>query len=121
MYIWANPGHGTAVPCLEAESGADYADKMKALGYDTVYLNRQFWPRRDENSTPENLAAWAATTDRWLEAAGLIPGGPYSAEEIEVMKTDPNLYYRYLLADAVRSGRLIPQEEVGPGIIFSIN
>lgn len=120
-YIWANPGHGTAVPCLAAESGVDYADQMKALGYDTVYLNRQFWPRRDENSTRENLAAWIATTDRWMEAAGLIPGEPYQDDEREIMKSDPNLYYRYLLADAVRSGRLIPQEEVGPGIIFVIN
>ncbi len=85
-YIWGNPGHSTRIPYDSCKSGADLADALSKLGYSHVYINLSTY-------LPEHR-------DRWLLAIG---ENPYSPEEKTEMKGDPNLWCRWLLADAVRT------------------
>ncbi|MBL8065442.1 MAG: glycosyltransferase family 39 protein, partial [Chthonomonadaceae bacterium] len=90
-YMWANPGHSTLIPYESMTSGRDYADAMVNLGFSHAYVNLG----------PGIVDRQTAT--RWLEA---MTSKPYSSEELTAMKSDPNLWWRAVLADAVQKGRL---------------
>ncbi|MCW5938505.1 MAG: hypothetical protein KF884_06855 [Fimbriimonadaceae bacterium] len=102
-YFWANPGHSTRIPYERLESGVAYADSMLELGFSHVYINL------DPSMIDRGFR------DRWLEASGLAVGAPYSDQERQEMRQDLNLWWRYLTADAVRSGRLVMVEPFGRG------
>lgn len=91
-YMWANPGHSTTIPYERLNSGADYVEAMQDLGFTHLYVSLRFSPKQER--------------DRWLAAAGLIPGDPYSPEEAESMKSNLDLKWKWLIADALRAGEL---------------
>ncbi len=90
-YMWANPGHSTLIPYESCETGSQYADAMESLGFTHAYVNFQLID--------------PAFRERWVSAMG---PRPYSESERQAMRQDPNLWWRYLFAEAVRSGRLKP-------------
>ncbi len=105
-YIWANPGHSTLIQHEASKSGAEYVESLKSLGITHIYLSPMFL-------TPE-------ARQRFFEAIGLVDGQPYSDEERQTMEPDPNLKWRWLLADAARNGQILPMGQAGPGIVFQI-
>jgi hypothetical protein len=102
-YFWANPGHSTRIPYETLMGGPEYADAMQELGFSHVYLNL------DPSMVDPRFR------ERWLEASGLASGAPFSEEERQAMRRDLNLWWRYLTADAVRTGRLVLVEPFGRG------
>jgi 4-amino-4-deoxy-L-arabinose transferase-like glycosyltransferase len=102
-YFWANPGHSTLIPYGALEDGTAYAGHMVHLGFTHAYLNLD-----------PNMVG-AEFRDRWMQAAGLLPGAAFSSEEREAMRKDLNLWWRFLAADAVRAGRLERVESFGSG------
>jgi hypothetical protein len=106
-YFWANPGHSKVIPYESLGSGHEYATKMKDLGFSHVYFN---------------LAGEDPTRrDRWLAAAGLAPGEPYTEEERKNMFGDLNLKWLVLTAEAVRAGELAPVGEPSKRLILRFN
>lgn len=105
-YIWANPGHSTLIQHEASKSGEDYVESLKSLGITHIYFSPMFL-------TPEQR-------QRDFEALGLLEGEPYDEEERQSMEADPNLKWRWLLADAVRKGQILPKGQAGPGIVFEI-
>jgi len=91
-YMWGNPGHSTVIPYSDFSTGREFAAGLKKLGFSHVYMNLQFMDR--------------ASQERWLAAAGLSADEPYTDDERETMFQDPNFKWRWLLADALRSGHL---------------
>jgi hypothetical protein len=91
-YMWANPGHSTTIPYENVDSGAEYVEAMRGLGFTHLYVSLRFSAKQDR--------------DRWLAAAGLIPGEAYPPDEAEQMKSNLDLKWKWLIADALRSGHL---------------
>ncbi len=105
-YIWANPGHSTLIQHEASQSGSDYVTSLKSLGITHIYLSPLFLP-------PD-------AKQRFYEAMGLIEGEPYTPDERQQMESDPNLKWRWLLADAVRNGQITFMGQAGPGIVFHV-
>lgn len=92
-YMWANPGHSTLIPVEKSETGDDYADAMIELGFTHAYVNLQMMDSK--------------ARARWIEAMGLAgEGAAYSDGERAEVRSNPDLWWRVLFAEAVRSGRL---------------
>ncbi|MBS1712729.1 MAG: glycosyltransferase family 39 protein [Armatimonadetes bacterium] len=90
-YFWANPGHSTLIPYESLADGNALAAEMRRLGFTHAYVNLAL-------VDPEFRARWqAAMGDR-----------PYADDERDALRQDPNLWWRYLFADAVRSGSIRP-------------
>ena len=88
-YMWANPGHSTLIPYETTESGEKFAVEMKRLGFTHAYVNLQMIDRDFKS--------------RWITA---MSDSPFSPEERTQMRSDPNLWWRVLFADAVREGKI---------------
>ena len=93
-YFWANPGHSMLIPYESLETGEQYAEAMRALGFTHVYLNLAYSDQRFRDA--------------------LDGTRPYTPEEWKAMSPDLNLKWRLLLADAVNKG-LIANLEVNQG------
>ncbi|MBX3112632.1 MAG: glycosyltransferase family 39 protein [Fimbriimonadaceae bacterium] len=106
-YFWANPGHSKLIPYETISDGTGLADALRRLGFSHVYWNTMYL-------APD---AW----DRFLAASGMQPGEPYSDKEREEMSRDLNLKWHMLVAEAVRSGRLVPEKAFGRRLIFKLN
>jgi 4-amino-4-deoxy-L-arabinose transferase-like glycosyltransferase len=92
-YVWANPGHSTLMDYDHMTNGDAFAAGAQALGADYVYFNL--------------MPMDAGVAKRWLEAAGLTPGGtPFSANEKAGLLGSFENRFLFLVADAVRTGRL---------------
>ena len=105
-YLWANPGHSTVIPYARLESGRDFGRELADQGFSHIYMNLQFMER--------------GARDRWLAAAGIIEGEPYSEEEKATMFADPNLKWRWLIADGHRSGALRIVEQFNRSLLLDI-
>lgn len=103
-YIWGNPGHSTLIQHEASQSGAEYVQSLKSLGVTHVYVSPQYLPKE--------------ARERFFAALGLTEGAHYSTDERAQMENDPNLKWRWLIADAARSGDLIFQTQAGPGLLF---
>jgi len=90
-YFWANPGHSTAVPYESLPDGPSLAEELRRQGFTHAYVNLTL-------VEPKFRA-------RWQSAMG---PEPYTVQERDAMQDDPNLWWRYLFAEAVRSGKLRP-------------
>lgn len=104
-YYWANPGHSTLNDFGSMESGADL---VKGL-WDSpshVYFSLQYMDK--------------GAQEKWLSAAGLIPGDGYSEDEKAEMMGDLNLRWHWLLADAVKSGGLRVEKAYGFGLVMRV-
>ncbi len=101
-YVWGNPGHSTWIPYERLESGEDLVDALTERAITHAYVNL------DPGLVDRGFG------DRWLGASGLVPGAePYLVTERETMRRDPNLWWRWLLADSIRSGRARPIQVFG--------
>lgn len=105
-YFWANPGHSMLIPYETINDGPALADALKNLGFSHVYWNTQFM-------TPE-------TRERLFQASGLQPGEPYSPEEKAAQSKDLNLKWHVLLAEGIRSGRIVFVQGFGKRLVFEI-
>lgn len=108
-YIWANPGHSTLIQHEGSVNGMDYVQSLESLGITHVYVSTLYMPKEARD---QFLAA--------IEYPGLGEGGPYSEEETAEMEKDPNLKWRWLIAESVRIERLKIVGTAGPGIVFQI-
>ncbi|MCU0315575.1 MAG: hypothetical protein MUC92_03165 [Fimbriimonadaceae bacterium] len=106
-YFWANPGHSKKIPYETLEEGSAYAESMSNLGFSHIYLNLQFMP--------------SEARERWLQAAGLTPGEPYSEAERREMMKDLNLRWRLLLAEANRQGHFSLHQQFQRSLLFRIS
>lgn len=108
-YVWANPGHTSTTGWETMETGADLADRLRALGMTHAYLNLGLTPASDP------------ATARWIAAMGLnAPPEPFTAEERAERWPDLRNRWKVLFAEAVAAGRLRPVESVGRGIVFEV-
>lgn len=105
-YIWGNPGHSTLIQHESSQSGAEYVDSLKSLKVTHVYVSPQYLP--------------AEARERFFSALGLTAGEAYSDEERAQMEPDPNLKWRWLIADAARSADLQFVGQAGPGLLFKV-
>lgn len=106
-YFWANPGHTTELGYESMNTGADLVENLRRLGIDRVYINTSIWPK-------EQTAAW-------LFDAGITPTGPGMTEaEKQGLMNDLQVKWKPLLAEAIRSGELIPETQIRRGLIFKV-
>jgi hypothetical protein len=109
--VWANPGHSTLIDYDHLFDGNAFADAAKGLGADYVYFN---------------LGATAMdhdTAERWVSAAGIVPNGtPYSPAEKATFLASFENRYLFLVADAVRDGRLTmaDHDPQGRWVLFKV-
>lgn len=107
-YFWANPGHVTDNSPEPFQTGADYVRGLpQKPSHVYMSLSPQFLP-------PE-------ARDKFLATAGLAPGDPYTEQEKQEMFANPDLKWRWLIADAVRSGALTPEKSFRSAILFKVN
>jgi hypothetical protein len=104
--MWGNPGHSTLIPHEASQTGKEWAEGLRKLGFTHVYVNTQYQSR-------EGRA-------RWAEAAGLVPGEPYSESEKAELWSDLRQKWRWLVADASRNGSMEVLTSVGSGVIFAL-
>lgn len=107
-YFWANPGHSDRIPFEKMRSGDDFVDELKNQGVSHVYFALMFGD--------------SASRDRWLSSAGMVPGEPMSEDERAAMLANREVQWKVLIADAVKSGRLVvASEPISPkGILFRV-
>jgi hypothetical protein len=104
-YFWANPGHTTEIGYDTLNDGAQFADRLKQMGFDRVYV--AFSP-----DVPR---------EKQYQVLGVTgPVVPYSADEKAALVGNMGQKYRWLLSDAVQKGRLVPEVAFRPGVIFQI-
>jgi hypothetical protein len=108
-YFWANPGHTTLIPYDSMQTGADFANGLKAMGFTHVYASispivkdRQF-------------------VRRWLAAMGIAEGDAIPADERSALLANWEGKWQILLAEAVTSGDLRLVEPLRSGLIFEVN
>lgn len=104
-YHWANPAHTTLNSVKEVDSGAEYVRNM----YNNpshIYINLQFMSPEDR--------------EKFFSAAGLSRSEGYSESEREAMFGNEDLKWRWLLADAVKSGALTVEESFRTGVLFKV-
>lgn len=91
-YIWANPGHSTRFGPEGIESAGGLVERYRAEGVRYVYVN---------------LASGLdpAYVLRWRDA---MSGTPFTHQERDSMRPDPNQWWRVLFADAVAEGAIVP-------------
>jgi hypothetical protein len=93
-YVWANPGHSDRFGPEGVEDADDWIAALRREGATHVYVNFSA-------GLPEPALA------RWFEALGYFPQTrPYTADERGPLRSDPNMWWRVLLADALQAGRL---------------
>ena len=102
-YIWANPGHGKLINYEGVGTGIEFGDELRRLSVNAVYLNFAFTE--------------AKARDRWIAAT---QSQPYTSAERDSMASNLDLKWRYLLAEAVRSGDLVPAKEFANGVLFTV-
>ncbi len=104
-YFWANPGHSMYIPYETVSNGSEYADALMERDFTHVYVSL--------SSSPQ----------RFLDAIGMSESRPepYTEAEREEMSKDLDLKWRYLVADAIQSGRLQYLEQAGGGLIFALS
>jgi hypothetical protein len=103
-YLWANPGHSMVIPYESLDSGAAFAGQMAELGFSHAYVNLALMP--------------SDAREKWISE--MAPGGAEpSAEDTEEAFGNLDLKWRWLLADAVRSGEAQIVGQAGTGIILS--
>ena len=90
-YFWANPGHSTLIPYESTADGHGLVSALISLGFTHVYVNLTMIDPQFRS--------------RWQAAMG---PQPYTSKERDAMKSDPNLWWRYLFAEAVRTGGARP-------------
>ena len=106
-YFWANPGHTTELGYETMRTGDDLVDNLTRLGIDRVYVNTAFWPK--------------AQTAAWLVDAGLANDGPgMTPEEKKSVFDELQVRWKPLLAEAIRSGRLVPENQIRRAFIFRV-
>lgn len=105
-YYWANPGHSRMIDYDGSETADEYADELRRVGTTHVYFNLAF-------QSPE-------FRDRWMQAAGLATGSPWSEEEQAELDAEFQRKWQRLLADAVRVGELRPLGQAGSGLLFEV-
>jgi hypothetical protein len=89
------------------QTGDDLVDNLTRLGIDRVYVNTAFWPK--------------AQTAAWLVDAGLANEGPgMTAEEKKSLFDELQVRWKPLLAEAIRSGRLVPENQIRRAFIFRV-
>lgn len=106
-YFWANPGHSTLTPYEGMETGADLAAGLWGEP-SHVYMNLQFLPREEQ--------------EKWYRSAGILEGAGevYSEEDRVAMFEDLNLKWRWLMADAVRSGAMRLDRSYPFGVVLRV-
>lgn len=110
-YFWANPGHSTKIPHETLETGPDYARTMRELGFTHIY--KGIGGRFDVADAP-------GLFDRWAGSMGLGGGGILRPTDREAMMRDPNLRWRWLLADALRSGEVRREQSFRRGVLLRL-
>ncbi|MBS1722233.1 MAG: glycosyltransferase family 39 protein [Armatimonadetes bacterium] len=95
-YMWANPGHSTLIPYERTETGRDLVAAMKGLGFTHAYVNFSVLP--------------AEARDKWTAEMS----APQSDDPSKI-RSNPDLWWRHLFAEAVRDGLLKPVDSWPPG------
>lgn len=109
-YFWANPGHSTWIPHETLTTGADYAQTMRELGFTHIYM--ALGGRFEVAGAPDIFARWASS---------MRPGAfAMTVQDREVMMRDPNLRWRWLLADALRVGEVRIKQNLRRGMLFEL-
>lgn len=103
-YIWANPGHGKLINYEGVGTGIEFGDELRRLSVNAVYLNFAFTE--------------AKARDRWINATHTQD--QHTNTERDSMASNLDLKWRYLLAEAVRSGELVPAKEFANGVLFTV-
>lgn len=88
-YVWANPGHSTTIPYDTMQTGKDFVEGMRKLGFSNLYLNLQA-------KSPQDAQAI-------LQAMG---GQGFPEGERERMFNNWEIKYNVLIPEAVVSGDL---------------
>lgn len=104
--MWGNPGHSTLINHEKAQTGAEWAASLRELGITHVYTSLQYQPREGR--------------ERWAQAMGVAPGDPFNEAEKQELWADLRQKWRWLLADAARSGDIVFLEQAGPGLLFEV-
>lgn len=106
-YMWANPGHSTLIPYDKMTDGMSYTEGMKKLGFTHVYISLS------------PIVKDPAFVQTWLAAMGLPSQSvTWTPETRNANFADWQSKWQVLLADAVREGRLEPQQTYRHGILF---
>jgi len=87
-YYWANPGHSTEIPYDSMQTGKDYADGMRKLGFTHVYMNL--------STAPELIP----------QILGAMQGQPFRPEDRKRLMDNWEVRFKVLIPEAVASGEL---------------
>lgn len=107
-YIWANPGHGKALPYDDWSNGDEWAAGLQKLGFTHVYMNL----------VPAGSSSVAGL--RWVQAAGLQGLVPYSAEERASLLNSFELKFKALSAEAAAKGLMKPVKTGRTWVLFEL-
>jgi hypothetical protein len=108
-YFWANPNHSTVIPYDAMQNADDYVREMRKLGFTHVYIN--FSPL----VKPRDFAL------KWLASMGYgDAAAAFTADERKAIFDNWETKFHVLIADAVKSGRLVPEEQFRSGMLFRI-
>lgn len=107
-YFWANPGHSSEIPYASLNTGEEYAEAMRRLGFTHVYVSLS------------PIVADPNFVRPWLVSMGLAEGEPLTAEERRSLLDQFQTRWKVLLADAVNSGELRPGAQFRSGLLFEV-
>jgi hypothetical protein len=108
-YFWANPGHCTVIPYDSMQTAEDYMSGMRKLGFTHVYISVSPVVKERE------------MRDRWLASMGMgDPSLAFTPEKRAELLGNWEAKYHILIADAVKEGKLVPEQTFRSSILFRI-
>lgn len=108
-YFWANPGHCTLIPYDTLSTGEGYTRALKDQGITHVYISLS--PVVKERQFAK----------RWMGSMGLgDPSVVFPPEERQALFQNWETKWHILLSDAIREGRLVPEQSFRSGVLFRI-
>ncbi len=108
-YVWANPPHSQIIPYDSLNTGAEYSDAMKKLGFTHIYISTS------------GVVKDAGFVKKWVAAMGLSGDPvPFSDTERKAMLENWQDKWMVLLSDAVAQHLIAPDKGFKHGILFKI-
>lgn len=104
-YFWANPGHGTMIPYDSMQSGADYAEAMKKLGFTHVLIN-MIENNRADLKPPEQIIL-----GQLMLAA--MSGQPFPEPYRKQFMDNWEVKFKVLISEAAGAGKLTMVQSFG--------
>lgn len=104
-YVWANPGHSTTIPYDEMQTGVDFAEGMKKLGFTHVLVN-MIDNNRADLKPPERVIL-----GQLMHAT--MAGQPFPEPYRQQIMDNWEVKFKVLIAEAAGAGKLRVEKNFG--------